>query len=231
MNLSPLPLPYRLLIILRMSGNPQTPCFPWPWQSLDTKWRSPFLSRTAKARDCPFMEREGWRGTVLAALWVEGQEKETSFLESMGRARERKGRGGGGARINSPCLCCRAGTRKASSRPARSHQHPRRGVRKAEVLCVSSRPNSRCPHGAGGNSRSRLHRASLPGKRRLGWRGTENDSQARRGTRPRPSPGPPAAAGLPCGRRDWVWRALPRAGRSGVPSLAPWAPPTFPLNP
>lgn len=78
-----------------------------------------------------FHGERGLEGTVLAALWAEGQEKETSFLESMGRARERKGRGGGGARINRLCFCYRARTRKASSRPGRSHQHPRRGVRKA----------------------------------------------------------------------------------------------------
>lgn len=78
-----------------------------------------------------FHGERGLEGTVLAAVWVEEQEKETSFLESMGRARERKGRGGGGARINSLCLCYCAGTRKASSRPGRSHQHSRGGVRKA----------------------------------------------------------------------------------------------------
>lgn len=100
-----------------------------------------------------FHGERGLEGTVLAALWAEGQEKETSFLESMGRARERKGRGGGGARINRLCFCYRAGTRKASSRPGRSHQHPRRGVRKAggavrrlkAELKVSSRGGRKLP--------------------------------------------------------------------------------------
>lgn len=33
---------------------------------------------------------------MLAALWVEGKEKETPFLDSAGRVRETKGKGGGG---------------------------------------------------------------------------------------------------------------------------------------
>lgn len=41
----------------------------------------------------------------MAALWVEGQEKETSFLDLARRVRETKGKGGGGARM----VCLRAG--------------------------------------------------------------------------------------------------------------------------
>lgn len=78
--------------------------------------------RLSPATVLPQGER-GLEGTVLAALWVQGQEKETSFLDSAGRVRETKGKGGG--------WCPKGPSSGPSPAPGgRPHQHRRRGARK-----------------------------------------------------------------------------------------------------
>lgn len=103
----------------------------------------------------------------MAALWVQGQEKETSFLDSAGRVRETKGKGWG--------WCPKGPSSGPSPVPGgRPHQHRRRGARK-EGGAVS-RPGAELwmSFRSGGRSRPRLHPVSLPEPRRLNGKGTEN---------------------------------------------------------
>lgn len=97
--------------------------------------------RLSPATVLPQGER-GLEGTVLAALWVQGQEKETSFLDSAGRVRETKGKGGGGARR----------VRLQGPRQPREGGHTSTvvvGPERRAVLCLGPGPNSGCPSGAG----------------------------------------------------------------------------------
>lgn len=122
--------------------------------------------RPSPATVLPQGER-GLEGTVLAALWVQGQEKETSFLDSAGRVRETKGKGWG--------WCPKGPSSGPSPVPGgRPHQHRRRGARK-EGGAVS-RPGAELwmSFRSGGRSRPRLHPVSLPEPRRLNGKGTEN---------------------------------------------------------
>lgn len=93
--------PTALLPVIPISKMSENPQIPWPWQSLDANWRSPFRPRTGKPRGCPLRRREGERaaGNCAGSALGWGQEKETSFLGSARRVRGRKGKGGGGARM------------------------------------------------------------------------------------------------------------------------------------
>ena len=96
-----------------------------------------------------FQGERGLEGIVLAALWIQGQEKETSFLDSAGRVRETKGKGGGGAR--KVCLSVTARDSQGS-RPPREGGHTSTvavGPERPAVLCLGAGPNSKCPSEAG----------------------------------------------------------------------------------
>lgn len=200
----------------------ETPQALWLWQSLDAKWRSPFLPRTAKTGNLPLRVR-GRQGTALAAPWVEGQEKETSFLGLARREGDEMKRWG----------WCKNGlyypADSPSLRPPGEGGHTSSGAVGSErpaVLCLGPKPNSRCPPEKGGSSGPCSHSASLPRQRRLGKKREENGRQAQRGTRPRPSPGPRAATGQSGGRRSRVQRA--RLSRA-TPPCPSWAsPPLLP---
>lgn len=179
--------------------------FPLALAKSGANWRSPLLPRTAKPRDGPFMEREGWKELCWQLFGSKGRKRK-NFLLRLGGEGEGEERKGWGCCKNNQPLCHPVGLARPSPPRDAGHTSTRAGrwggaaARLEAELKVSSR--------GGRKLQAASHPVSLPGERRFEQEGTENGRRARRDTRPRPSAGPLAAA--PAGAPpDWVRKAQP----------------------
>lgn len=149
-----------------MSGKPQTPRFPLALAKSGRQLAISISPAGCQAQGPSFHGERGLEGTVLAALWVEGQEKEKNFLLRLTR---RGGRKRGKERVGvvqEQSVSLLTPRDSPGLRPPQEGGHTSTRVAGSErraVPCLGSRPNSRCPPGAGGNARLRPHPTSLSG--------------------------------------------------------------------
>lgn len=161
---------------MRMSGKPQTPCFPLALAKSGRQLAISISPAGCQAQGPSFHGERGLEGTVLAALWVEGQEKEKNFLLRLTR---RGGRKRGKERVGvvqEQFVSLLPPRDSRGLRPPQEggHTSSRVGVRKAggAVPRLEAEPKVSSRGGRRRQAPSPPHLAFR--ERRLGRRGTEN---------------------------------------------------------
>lgn len=215
-----------MLLILRTRWEPPNSRLP---KALAEYGRQPTISISPadrpKPRDLPFREREGWKELRWQLFRFRGRKRKLPSWTRRGEG-ETKGKGGGGAR-KARLSRYRAGLAGPLPSPGgRPHQPWRCGARKAGGAVSRSGAEFKVSSRGGGSSAPSPHPASLPGKRRLNWKGAENRRRARRGHQAAPIT--QASGRRPASRSVWsgAGSAAASRGPSSALSGATLSPPT-----